>query len=132
MREKILNHKILTLTITAIFLNCSYGKDSLWICANQKSDIPDGYYVVEISKDLSACAYNKQNMLISKVKDNKFWMCNFVNMGAPSGYVITRESKVETCGCQAPLQDGYGKVYCFPTGSEGHSGWPKVSVLKLN
>jgi len=114
-----------------LFLSTSYGQDSSWICASQKADIPNKYFVVEIATDLSACTYPKQKVLISKIGAPDFWMCNFAYIGAPSGYVVAEESTVQTCGCKAPAKDGYGKIYCFGNEPEGKKGWPKVLVHKL-
>lgn len=124
--------KLSILLAVTLFSNYSYGQDSSWICASQKTDIPTGYFAVEIATDLTACSYPKQKVLISKIKAPDFWMCSFDNIGAPSGYVVIQESKDQPCGCKAPTKNGDGKVYCFPTGPEGSLGWPKMLVHKLN
>lgn len=123
--------KILVSLISTLFLSTSYGQDSSWICASQKADIPNKYFVVEIATDLSACTYPKQKVLISKIGAPNFWMCNFAYIGAPSGYVVAEESAVQTCGCKAPAKDGSGKVYCFGNEPEGKKGWPTILVHKL-
>lgn len=125
------NWKILISLTSMLFLSTSYGQNSSWICASQKADIPNKYFVVEIATDLSACTYPKQKVLISKIGAPNFWMCNFAYIGAPSGYVIAEESTVQTCGCKAPARDGSGKVYCFGIEPEGKKGWPKMLVHKL-
>jgi hypothetical protein len=103
----------------------------MWICAGQKADIPSGYFVYEIATDLNTCAYPKQNMLVSKISASDFWMCDFANIGTPPGYVVTQESKVQTCGWKVPAKDGHGKVYCSGNEPEGKKGWPKILVHKV-
>lgn len=122
---------ILLTLLSLAFFRHSFAQDALWICASAKTEVPPSYFVKEIAKDLTACSFPKQKMLILKVKSDNFWMCNFQNMGAPAGYVVVEESKVSTCGCQTPARDGVGKVYCFGSQPEGKQGWPEVAVHKL-
>jgi hypothetical protein len=123
--------KVALALTSALFFSSSYGQGSMWICAGQKADIPSGYFVYEIATDLNTCAYPKQNMLVSKISASDFWMCDFANIGTPPGYVVTQESKVQTCGCKVPAKDVHGKVYCSGNEPEGKKGWPKILVHKV-
>ena len=133
MRTSFIKKSIRLAAISLIaFSGQSVAQESMWICAGHRTEIPSGYYVHEIAKNLTLCNFPNQKMLIAKVKSQNFWMCNFQNMGAPAGYVITEESKVQTCGCQTPAKDGAGQVYCFGNKPETMQGWPMVLVRKLS
>jgi hypothetical protein len=108
-----------------------HAQDASWICARSKSEIPAGYYVREIAQDLQACGVPRQHMLIVKVKEPAFWMCDFDNIGAPPGHVIKQQSTVSTCGCKTPVKDGNGKPYCLSNLPASQWGWPLLLVQKL-
>lgn len=103
---------------------------SSWICASQKTDIPSGYYVADISADLDACEYPKQKILIRETNYSTFWMCNFDYMGVPAGYEATQTNPGATCGCRELAQAANGKTYCSTIGARGLLGWPMISVSK--
>lgn len=103
---------------------------SSWICASQKADIPDGFFVAEIDADLNFCAYPKQHVLIREINYSAFWMCNFDYIGVPAGYAITQTSAGATCGCREPAQAANGKTYCSTIGARDLLGWPMLSISK--
>lgn len=103
---------------------------SSWICASQKVDIPNGYYVAEISADLDDCEYPKQRVLIREINYSTFWMCNFDYMGVPAEYEATQTNAGSTCGCRELAKAANGKTYCFTIGARGFLGWPIISVSK--
>lgn len=122
--------RMLALLIGTLFFSGSYAADADWICANQKTDIPDGYFAVEVSEDFDACEYPKQHVRIKEISDANFWMCSFDNIGVPAGFVLNQTSTGSTCGCREVAQTAKGAMYCATIGARDLLGWPIISISR--
>lgn len=127
--------KTVILLVAALLSNLSYAAEEAWICANKKSDIPAGYFAIDVSADIKEidfkdCEYPNQRVLIREITDNNFWMCNFDYVGPPAGYVVTKTNKGSTCGCRELGKTADGKIYCATIGARDLLGWPMILVRK--